>query len=258
MKILGFQTDIAWEDSHENFSRIRAMLASVYSSIEGSLMVFPELSTCGFTMNTEAVAEAGDGESMEFYATLARNNLASVIAGIAGRNEVSPLGANEAVIFSPDGGETGRYRKIHPFPLVNEGRHYPAGDSPLVVRIGEWTVAPFICYDLRFPEPFRNATAQGAEILVVIANWPAARVDHWSTLLRARAIENQAYVIGVNRAGSDPHLDYPGRSVIVGPKGEILAEAGDQPEVITAELDRDSLLSWRHDFPALSSLNPET
>jgi len=92
----------------------------------------------------------------------------------------------------------------------------------------------------------------GAELIVVIANWPAVRVDHWTTLLRARAIENQAFVIGVNRAGFDPTLEYPGASIILGPQGEILAAADDSASVITAVLDREKLLKWRRDFPALS------
>ncbi len=93
----------------------------------------------------------------------------------------------------------------------------------------------------------------GAELFVVIANWPVVREDHWLTLLRARAIENQAYVVGVNRCGSDPSLNYPGSSLIVGPKGETLAHAGAEPVLVRAELDRASLLDWRRDFPALSS-----
>ena len=143
---------------------------------------------------------------------------------------------------------------MNPFSPAGEEKHYPAGKTPVVFSIGDWKVSPLICYDLRFPEPFRRATAMGAELFVVIANWPIARVDHWLTLLRARAIENQAYVVGVNRSGMDPTLEYPGSSLIVGPKGETIAHAGIDPAVITAELDREELLQWRRDFPAIAHL----
>lgn len=254
MTVFGIQSDIIWEDRFANFSAIDTMLAGAGPIPADSLLVLPELSTSGFTMNIAAVAEPKDGDSALYFSNLARRNHCHVIAGIAGQGDSPAHGANEAVCFSPEGSEIARYRKMNPFTVAEEEKYYPAGKAPVVVRIGEWAVAPLICYDLRFPEPFRQATAMGAEILVVIANWPIVRVDHWTTLLRARAIENQAYVIGVNRSGSDPNLQYPGSSLIVGPKGEVLAQAGSDASVIRAELDREALLQWRRDFPALSCL----
>lgn len=254
MTVFGIQTDIAWEDRFANFSRIDAMMDKELPITRGSLLVFPELSTSGFTMNVAAVAEPKDGDSALYFSDLARKKQCHVIAGIAGEGDSPGHGANEAVYFSPEGSELARYRKMNPFPLAEEEKYYPAGKAPVVFQIGDWSVAPLICYDLRFPEPFRQATSMGAEILVVIANWPSARVDHWTTLLRARAIENQAYVIGVNRSGSDPNLQYPGSSLIVGPKGEVLAQAGSDTSVIRTELDREALLQWRRDFPALTPL----
>ncbi len=257
MIVVGVQTDIAWENRQANFFRIGEMLAATDVD-PGSLLVFPELSTAGFTMNTAAVTEARGGESEQFFSDLAKRHQSHIIAGIASQNENPAHGANEAVCFGPDGGEVARYRKRNPFPLAHEADHYPAGNKAVVFDINGWKVAPLICYDLRFPEPFREATALGAELFVVIANWPIARVDHWITLLRARAIENLAYVIGVNRAGSDPHLSYPGASLIVGPKGEVIAQAGDEPCTLRAELEREALLQWRCDFPALAGLNPKS
>jgi omega-amidase len=257
MTVVGLQTDIAWEQRRENFSRIEELLG-VTEVATGSLLVFPELSTAGFTMNTTAVTEPRGGESEQFFSDLAKRHQSHVIAGIASQNENPALGANESVCFGPDGGEVARYRKRNPFALANEADHYPGGSKAVVFEMNGWKVAPLICYDLRFPEPFREATALGAELFVVIANWPVTRVDHWTTLLRARAIENLAYVVGVNRAGSDPHLSYPGASLIVGPKGEVLAQAGAEPCAIRADLDREALLQWRRDFPALSCLNPNS
>ncbi len=255
MTVVGLQTDIAWEDRRANFSRIEELIGATEIA-SGSLLVLPELSTAGFTMNTAAVTEPRGGESEQFFSALAKRHHSHVIAGIASQNENPALGANESVCFGPDGCEVARYRKRNPFHLANEADHYPGGSKAVVFEMNGWKVAPLICYDLRFPEPFREATALGAELFVVIANWPVTRVDHWTTLLRARAIENLAYVVGVNRAGSDPHLSYPGASLIVGPKGEVLAQAEAAPCAIRADLDRDALLQWRRDFPALSCLNP--
>lgn len=258
MTVVGLQTDIAWEDRLANFTRIGDLLDATIPPAKGSLLVFPELATSGFSMNSGAVAEPRGGESERYFSGLARQLQCHVIAGIATQTENAASGANEAVCFGPDGGEIARYRKRNPFPLANEADHYPAGNEAVVFEINGWKVAPFICYDLRFPEPFREATALGAELLVVIANWPVVRVDHWITLLRARAIENLACVVGVNRSGSDPHLSYPGASLIVGPKGEVLAQAGEEACAIRAELDHEALLQWRRDFPALSCLNPKS
>jgi len=257
MTVVGLQTDIAWEDRQANFSRIEETIGATEIAAD-SLLVLPELSTAGFSMNTAAVTEPRGGESEQFFSGLAKRHRSHVIAGIASLNENPALGANEAVGFGPDGGEVARYRKRNPFPLANEADHYPGGSKAVVFEMNGWKVAPLICYDLRFPESFREATALGAELFVVIANWPITRVDHWTTLLRARAIENLAYVVGVNRAGSDPHLSYPGASLVVGPKGEILAQAGAEPCAIRADLDREALLQWRRDFPALSCLNPNS
>ena len=258
MTIWGFQTDIAWEDRDANFRRIDASIAQAGPVEEGTLLVFPELATVGFTMNSGAIAEPTQGESARFFSSLAQRHRCHVLAGIPGPSEEPGKGANEAVCFAPDGNEVARYRKRHPFPLVHEGDHFSAGETAVVFEINGWKVAPLICYDLRFPETFREATALGAEVFVVIANWPSLRVDHWTTLVRARAIENLAYVVGVNRAGSDPQLDYPGASLVVGPKGEILADAGSEPGVLRAALDREALVQWRLDFPALEGLNPQS
>ena len=256
MELLCFQTDIAWEDRWENQRRIERLIADAQISA-GSLLVFPELSLAGFSMNVEAIAESNDGPSFTFFADLARQTQSHVIAGIPGRNPESGRGWNEAVCFSPEGLESDRYRKNRLFPLAEEGKHYEPGDDGILVDCGGWKVAPFICYDLRFPELFRTATQRGANLFTVIANWPALREDHWVTLLRARAIENQAYVAGVNRCGADPNLEYSGASLIVGPTGEVLARAESAPTVLRATLDRDAIDQWRTRFPALADMKPD-
>jgi predicted amidohydrolase len=125
--------------------------------------------------------------------------------------------------------------------LERKSIHYTGGDQVCTFAWGGATVSPFICYDLRFPEVFRHGMRGGAEMLTVIANWPAPRIEHWVTLLRARAIENQAYVAGVNRCGNDPKLVYTGRSIIVDPHGAILADAASDERVISAAIDLPAL-----------------
>jgi predicted amidohydrolase len=145
---------------------------------------------------------------------------------------------------------------MQPFTLGGESQHYAAGSGVVTFIWQNFVVSPLVCYDLRFPELFRAATQRGAQLMTVIANWPVARIQHWVTLLQARAIENQAYVAGVNRCGDDPKLKYSGRSLIVSPHGDILADAGDGEKVIGAELDLPGLIKWRADFPALKDIRP--
>ena len=138
-----------------------------------------------------------------------------------------------------------------------EARCYSAGCEIKTFRWGEFTVCPFICYDLRFPEIFRIAVRRGANLFLVIANWPLPREGHWATLLEARAIENLAYVVGINRAGNDPKYVYFGRSRIIDPHGKVIAEAGREETVITADVDIATVEAWRKDFPALSDIHAE-
>jgi predicted amidohydrolase len=161
------------------------------------------------------------------------------------------LGRNESVAFDADGTLLARYVKQQPFSGGGESEVHEAGNKPVVFRLGEFTVAPLICYDLRFPEHFRAAMHRGADLFVEIAAWPVRRIEHWLTLLRARAIENMAFVIGVNRTGREPRYDYCGRSIVVNPHGEIIADAGADETVLTAQISHAEVAAWRAEFPAL-------
>jgi predicted amidohydrolase len=162
---------------------------------------------------------------------------------------------NKALIFSPAGDLLAFYAKMRPFTPGGESDHYVPGEQPVTFSWGDWTVSPFVCYDLRFPELFRQAAAsQQPELFAVIASWPEKRILHWVRLLQARAIENQAYVIGVNRVGQDPYYVYKGRSVIVDPNGEILADAGEGERWISAQLDLENLRKYRQGLPFLKDL----
>ena len=243
------QFDIAWEDKAANFSRIRALLADAPPE-PGSLVVLPEMFATGFSMNLAITRQSREREDETFLAALAREHWAFVVGGVVSPGD-GEMGRNESVAFSPAGELLARYTKIHPFSLGGEAQGHEAGREVVSFECGGFIVAPFVCYDLRFPEIFRAAAHRGANLFVVIALWPVKRQHHWLTLLQARAIENQAYVIGVNRVGSEPQFTYAGRSVVVDPHGIIIADAGEVERVLRTTLDLETVESWRRDFPAL-------
>ncbi|HZP83638.1 MAG TPA: carbon-nitrogen family hydrolase [Chthonomonadaceae bacterium] len=255
MNVVGCQLDIVWENKAATHARVRALLEA-QPPAKGSLLVLPEMFATGFSMAPEKIAEGEARESERFLAQIAEEFGVAVVGGVVNLGP-DGRGRNEAVVFGSNGREIARYQKMHPFTFGGESKHYSSGDKPLLFPYQEFTVAPFVCYDLRFPEVFRSAVRQGAQVFVVIANWPQPREQHWMTLLQARAIENQAYVVGVNRCGSDPKLAYSGRSQIVDPKGVVLADAGNAEGLISAELDLSALRDYRRTFPALEDMHPE-
>jgi len=252
MKIYCVQLDIAWENKQANFHRAERLLEASPPQ-PGALVLLPEMFATGFSMNVTAIREDRSGETEQFLAGLARKHGAYVMGGLAAAR-ANDKGANQAVVFSPEGQEVARYCKLQPFTPGGESKHYEAGRAPLLFEWQGFSVAPFICYDLRFPEHFRAATRLGAQLITVIANWPIVRIHHWVALLQARAIENQAYVAGVNRCGTDPKLTYNGRSLIVGPKGDILADAGHAECVISAETSLAELMTYRKELPFLADM----
>lgn len=256
MKVHCCQLDIAWEDKRANYAKVRALVERTRPEA-GDLLVLPEMFATGFTMNVAAAAEAPNSTTEQFVREIAQEHRICVLAGVVTSANEAGKGLNQALAVAPDGGVLARYSKIHPFSLGGETKHYERGAC---IELFDWNglkVAPFVCYDLRFPEIFRTAVRRGAEMFVVIANWPSRRAQHWVTLLQARAIENLAYVVGVNRAGNDPKLPYPGRSLVVNPHGNILADAGDGERMVQAEIDRAVLTDWRRDFPALRDMHWE-
>lgn len=255
MKAIGVQLDIVWEDKPANYEKVQSLLAR--AEIEpASLVVLPEMFATGFSMNVQDICEEASAETETFLAAMAEQYKSCVLGGVVRRN-ADGLGRNEAVVFAPSGREIARYCKMHPFSFAAETEYYAPGEQTVTFQWLDFTVAPFICYDLRFPEVFRHAVQQEADLYAVIACWPALREAHWTALLKARAIENQAYVVGVNRCGNDPKLTYPGRSTIIDPRGEVLASAGAEEGTIQAELDPASLKKYRSDFPALADIRPE-
>ena len=255
MKAVCCQLDIVWEDKPANYAKVRALLDGIKIP-PGSLVILPEMFATGFSMNVVGIREGAASETESFLASAARFYGLLLPAGLftVGANG---QGRKEAVVFSPEGKLLARFCTIPPLTPGGEAQHYAAGTEIVTFDWQGFKVAPFVCYDLRFPEVFRSAARQGANVFVVISNWPVMRIHHLSTLLQARAIENQAYVAGVNRCGTDPKLTYNGRSLLIDPRGDILAELGNQEGLISADLNLDELQAWRQEFPALQDMHPE-
>ncbi len=250
MKLLGCQWNIVWEDRDTNYARARELAGQ---SGKADLIVLPEMFSTGFSMNVEKVAEDVPSQTEGFLKRLAQEQGAGVLGGIVRRGE-SEKGYNELIGYSPVGEELCRYRKNRTFRYTGEFEHYENGKDVTVFEWQDWKICPLICYDLRFPELFQRGVLRGAELFVVMASWPDVRVDAWLALLRARAIENLAYVIGVNRCGSDPNYNYPGRSVIFDPWGELIADAGSGEGTVETEIDLAKVKGWRAEFPALQDI----
>jgi predicted amidohydrolase len=252
MKLYCCQTDITWENKVANYTRAQKLLAAARPE-RNSLVLLPEMFATGFSMNVSAVVEGPKADTEKFLAQIAQDFGVYMIGGVV-TNSPDGRGYNQALAVSPNGRPLARYSKMQPFSLGGESKSYMAGEAPMFFAWEELKVSPFICYDLRFPELFRSAVRGGAQLFTVIANWPVARIHHWITLLQARAIENQAYVAGVNRCGTDPKHTYNGRSIIVDPHGTILIEAGDSECVISADISPEVVNKWRAEFPALEDM----
>jgi len=255
MDIVCCQLDIAWEDKQTNFAKVQSLLDQA-KPLAGSLVVLPEMFATGFSMDVARIAEGELSETTAFLAELARTWNLYLVGGLVAAGSPG-RGRNQAVAFSPEGKELVRYTKIHSFSPGGESEHYDCGGAVTSFTAQDWTVAPFICYDLRFPEIFRLAARRGTHIELVLANWPDKRIHHWLCLLRARAIENQVYVAGVNRCGTDPRLHYNGHSAIISPNGDVLAQAGDQEGIIRASLDAHMFRSLRSGLPFLQDLRSD-
>ncbi len=254
MNVVGLQFDIAWENKPANFATVRRLLAASRPARD-SLVALPEMFNTGFSLNADLVAESYGGETEQFLAATAREFGVYLVGGAPMRGK-DGLARNKALVFSPAGELIAFYAKMHPFSPANEGSSYTAGERPTSFKWGGCAVSPFICYDVRFPEIFRAAAAEWRpELFVVIANFPDKRINHWIRLLQARAIENQAYVIGVNRVGTDPLLSYNGHSVIVDPQGDIIMDAGEKENVVQAQLDLASLKKYREGLQFLGDMN---
>lgn len=246
------QTDLFWENKEANLNRLEDRLANLRGLAE--LVVLPEMFSTGFSMQPEKLAETMDGPTVQWMKQIsARNNFILTGSLIIQSGDAY---YNRLIWMMPNG-ESGYYDKRHLFGFAEEDKHYTPGNKRLIASVKGWRVLLQVCYDLRFPVWARQqihpeTSAPEYDLMVYVANWPQRRSHAWKTLLCARAIENQAYVIGVNRVGSDGHQVYhSGDSLVIDPMGEVLYHMPDQEDVFTITLEKSMLEETRQKLPFL-------
>jgi predicted amidohydrolase len=247
------QLNTAWEDRQRNYEKA-GFFAKKAAGESCDLIVFPEMFNTGFSMNLAAIADEGIGETTSALSEIAEKNNINLIAGFPIKAPGEDKGRNMAVAYDRKGMLRATYAKMHPFCLADEEKYYIAGDNVTTFDIDGIPSSIFICYDLRFPEVFRKVAKQ-VHAIFVIANWPSERVEHWNALLKARAIENQCFMIGVNRTGIDGNgICYSGSSCVIDPIGNFICSGSESDEYLVCEFDPARVNEVRSQFPFLKDM----
>lgn len=253
MKIALIQLNIEWESKEANYKKAK-LFAKKASEEKCDVVVFPEMFNAGFSMNVSAIAESENGETNLVLSEIAKKYGIYLIAGFPVKKQDEEKGRNIAVVYDRRGIRIAAYTKIHPFSFAGENKYYIAGSDTVIFDIDGIPSSIFICYDLRFPEIFRKI-AKNVHAIFVIANWPASRKEHWEILLKARAIENQCFVIGVNRTGIDGNgITYPGASHIFDPSGNDILCGNDKEEFLLGQINPSEAIEIRSRFPFLKDM----
>ena len=245
MKLAVCQYDIKWEDKEANKRKIAALLAACPRAKEIDWLIFSEMTLSGFTMNT-AVSELNDADRRFFSELASGHNINISYGGVES-------GFNNLITVNRHGDRVNTYSKIHLYAYGGEDKHYKPGDKQEIFELEGLKVVPAVCFDLRFPYLFWNM-AEKADIFVVIAAWPARRSEHWLTLLRARAIENQAYCVGVDRTGFEDKMEYSGNSMCFDPLGKTVLDAGTAEGIFVSavRVEKTAVEKARGRFPFLA------
>lgn len=247
------QTDIEFENKEHNLTAAEQCISSCKAK-GATLVLFPEMSMTGFTMEPEKVYEEENGITYHAMADYAGRYNVNIGYGYVSRKNGGFY--NTYVIINPKGEMLCNYDKIHPFSYAGEDRFYKKGDRLAFCEIDGITICPLICYDLRFPELF-IAAAKKADLITVAANFGGPRDEHWLTLLRARAIENQVFVAGINRAGEDNTTYYKGHSMVVGPRGNVIHMADEKEGIFIADINKEEITEYKKEFPVYLDRRPE-
>lgn len=251
------QLDTEWHEKERNFSKVERLVESSFDD-NVNVIVLPEMFATGFSMETN-LAEDENGITFSFLRDLARKYKSYLIGGYT-KKQGDERPKNTAVVFDSEGRKISEYEKIHLFSFAEEDKFYSSGGSLSFFEIDGFKSSLAICYDLRFPELFRLMIKNKPEIVFVVANWPEKRQIHWNSLLRARAIENQFYVCGVNRVGSDPKNSYVGGSTIIDPRGNYISLDNSvnplfkEEGAIIGRISQEEVLTWRDEFRALQDM----
>lgn len=250
MKIGLVQYNPIWENKEANKGKLAQLISALDEEV--SLLVFPEMTLTGFSMKSAELAEQADGNSFNFFSGIAKEKSCDVVAGII---ELSKDEFYNSILHINNSGVlVSAYHKIHLFPCSGEDKNYKAGNKTVITRVKNFQIGLSICYDLRFPELFRIYGKGRVDLIIVIANWPIPRIDHWKTLLKARAIENQCYVAGANRVGTDPEHAYNGFSAVFDPMGKELIMIENDEKIITANICLEQVRETRDRLPFLGDV----
>lgn len=243
MLIVGLaQMNIAWEDKIKNHEKIEFFFHEAHKQ-DVKFIIFPEMAFTGFTMNLKVL----DDMNSELDFIVKKSKQYNMYVGVGYAYRENNIGKNCFVIISPNGEIISNYTKIHLFSHANEHHFYNKGSEIVFANINDFCVSTFLCYDLRFPEIFQFASSK-ANMLIIAANWPKIRINHWKNLLISRAIETQSYVVGVNRTGVANSIEYTGASMIVNPYGEIISEISDEEKLIIGNVDINDTIKIRDEF----------
>lgn len=251
MKIGLVQYNPIWELKEENKKKIIGLIERDFQ--KSSFLIFPEMTLTGFTMMAEKFGESLKENSFKYFSDMALKYQTFIAAGLIEHDNGNYF--NSLILLNPDGKLISKYRKIHPFSYSYEDKHYLKGEEIKIAEIDGLKVGLSICYDLRFPELFRFYAKEKVHLIIVIANWPDTRIEHWRILLKARAIENLCYVAGVNRVGDDPDLHYTGFSSIYDPMGNEIVSLIDKEKVIFADINKENVENIRKNLPFLDDIN---
>jgi predicted amidohydrolase len=240
------QPDLVWAETDRNLQHLEELIKGITQPVD--LVILPEMFTSAFDAEAKAVAEEWPGTTVGWMQKQAKALNAAITGSIATTDNGKRF--NRLVFVTPDA-RVQYYDKRHLFRMLGEDKRNSEGSSFLVTEWRGWRIFPLVCYDLRFPVWCRNSAALNYDLMLFVANWPSPRTLHWSALLKARAIENLAYVAGVNRTGTDVRgLSYDGASAVESPQGESILMAGAKSGVYLCTLDKEQLDRYRKNFPA--------
>jgi omega-amidase len=250
MKVGLVQYSPLWEEKEKNREKILKLIEKNVKDI--SLLIFPEMTLTGFTMQAGMFAEKIEGKTFNFFSGIAKEKKTDIFFGLI--EDDNGKNYNTLVHVNAHGRLEKKYRKIHPFSFSDEDKNYTRGEEPVITKVHNLNAGLSICYDLRFPELYRQYGKKRVDVLINIANWPVARIQHWRTLLKARAIENQCYMIGVNRVGSDPKLNYSGYSSVFDPMGEELIYSENKEEILVCDIQKEKVEETQKSLPFLDDI----
>ncbi|MDY6854760.1 MAG: carbon-nitrogen family hydrolase [Thermodesulfobacteriota bacterium] len=249
MNVVALQLDVVWENPKENYRRV-LRYAREAADAGADVFVLPEMFATGFSMNLQVTTEKYCGETTGFLRSIAREFDMNVIGGLVLEGK-EKRGRNTALAVGRDGNAIAIYTKSHLIGMLKEDIYHEPGDGPQIFTLDDMDCACFICYDLRFPELFR-LVADNCSLVFVIASWPSVRHYHWDMLLKARAIENQNYVVGVNRIGEGGGITFAGGTMICSPLGDVIAHGGDKEGLILGDVNQRTVKEIRCQMPFLN------